>query len=416
MSNIIANLKLADQGFRSLAWAEKEMPVVKLIEKEFTQTKPFLGKTIGLCLHITKETGVLLRLLKNAGASVYACGSNPLSTQDDIAAALAKDGIHIFAKRGVSNKEYYALAERVINSKPDLLVDDGADLIGLIHSRFPVIAQKLIGALEETTTGVVRIKAMEKHGALKFPVIAVNESQTKHLFDNHFGTGQSTVDGILRATNIMLAGKIVVIAGFGQCGSGLAKVLTGEGAKVIVTEINPIKALRAAMAGYWVMTMDQAARLGDVFVTVTGNKSVITLKHMKTMKDGAILCNAGHFNIEIEVKELTAAAKTKPVRENLTQHVFPQGKSVFLIAEGRLVNLAAAEGHPSAVMDMSFSNQALGLKYLLEHRSLLENQVYVLPETIDIKIAGLKLKAMGVKIDKLTQNQQNYLTSWQSGT
>ncbi len=412
----IKDIKLSAQGYKNLTWAEREMPVLAALEKAFTKSQPLKGIRIAACLHITKETGVLLRLLKSAGAVVAACGSNPLSTQDDIAASLAKDGISIFASKGMTDKEYYENLLSTLAIKPNVLIDDGADLIHTVHTKKQDLLKSIIGAMEETTTGVIRLKAMAREGRLQFPVIAVNDSQTKHLFDNHYGTAQSTIDGILRATNIMLAGKTVVVAGFGNCGSGLAHALAGLGSQVIVTEVDAVKALRATMDGFRVLPMSLAAKVGDIFITVTGNKDVITWEHMQSMKDGAIVCNSGHFNVEIAVGALEKHSKKITIRNNLAEHTFPNGKSIFLLAEGRLVNLASAEGHPSAVMDMSFANQALGVLYLLENQKKLSKTVHVLPKEVDEKIARIKLKSMNIAFDTLTPEQQKYLSSWNEGT
>ena len=415
MKHAIKDIKLAVQGEKNLLWAAKEMPVLKEIEKDFLSKKPFKGINIAACLHITKETGVLLMLLRDGGANVSACGSNPLSTQDDIAAILAKKGINIFAWRGTNNKEYYNNLNSALDIKPDIVIDDGADLINTVHTTRKELLKKIIGGMEETTTGVIRLKAMHKDGALRFPVIAVNDSRTKHLFDNYYGTGQSTIDGVLRATNIMLAGKQVVVAGYGDCGRGVAKVLRGLGSHVVVTEIDPVRALQAVMDGFRVQTMNQALPTTDIVITVTGNCDVITYDHVKLMKDNAIICNSGHFNVEIAINEISKHAKTKVIRDNMVEYNFGK-KSIYILGEGRLINLAAAEGHPSAVMDMSFANQALGAAYLLQNQQDMEPGVYTVPQELDDNIAALKLKSMNTMYDKLTKKQVHYLASWQEGT
>jgi len=412
----IKDIKLAAQGEKNLAWAAREMPVVASIRKDFEKTKPFKGTKIAACLHITKETGVLLLALKAGGAEVSGCGSNPLSTQDDVAAALAKNGIQIHAARGVNNKEYYQNVNSALDLEPDIVIDDGADLITMVHTRRTNLLAKIKGGMEETTTGVIRLKAMAAEQKLKFPVIAVNDSETKHLFDNYYGTGQSTIDGIVRATNVMLAGKTVTVAGYGDCGAGIAKVLRGLGSRVIVTEINPVRALKAVMDGFSVAPMTEAVKISDLFITVTGNINVITLKHVQAMKDGAIICNSGHFNVEIAVDEINKATKTTQIRDNMVEHKLKNGKSVFVLAEGRLVNLAAAEGHPSAVMDTSFANQALASQYILKNHTNLSPDVHILPTHLDQKIADIKLGAMNIKFDKLTKEQAHYLSSWSHGT
>jgi len=413
----VKNISLAKNGKLKLDWAEAHMPVLMLIRKEFVKKSPLNGLRVGACLHVTKETGVLVRTLKAAGAEVFLCASNPLSTQDDVAAALAKEGIHVFAWRGMKRKEYYWALKQVLNAKPNLLLDDGGDLISTLHSQKPELIRDVFGGQEETTTGVLRFRAMEREGALKIPIVAVNDTPTKRMFDNVYGTGQSTIDGILRSTNVMIAGKTFVVCGYGFCGRGIAWKARGMGANVIVTEVDPIKALQALMDGFRVMTMKEAAKIGDIFVTATGNISVIRREHMLLMKDGAILANSGHFNVEISMQDLKRISKNvRKIRDNVEEYTLKNGKRLYLLAEGRLVNLAAAEGHPSEVMDMSFSNQALIAEWLVKNHKKLEPRVYNVPEEIDRRIARLKLKSMGIKIDKLTQEQKNYLFSWREGT
>jgi len=413
----VRDLKLANQGIKKIEWAREHMPVLMEVRKRFAREKPLRGKRVAACLHVTKETAVLMETLREGGASVALCGSNPLSTQDDVAAALAREGISVFAWRGVSNKEYYWCLNQVLNTRPQLTLDDGADLITTIHSKRRELVENIIGAQEETTTGVIRLKAMARDGALKFPVIAVNNAKTKMMFDNRYGTGSSTIDGIMRATNILLAGKKFVVAGYGWCGRGLAMRARGMGAIVIVTEVDAVKALEARMDGFEVMPMVEAAKTGDVFVTATGDIDVITKKHFTLMKDGAILANTGHFDVEINVKQLNEiAVKKRVVKPDLEEFTLPNKRKIYLLAQGRLVNLACAEGHPSEVMMMSFGNQALVAEYFVKNAGLLKNEVYEVPEEIDYKIAELTLKAKGIKIDKLSKAQKEYLNSWQEGT
>lgn len=407
----IKDIGLADIGKSRVEWASREMPVLKLIREDFAKRKPFKGVKIGCCLHVTSETGNLVLTLKEGGAEVFLCASNPLSTQDDVAAFLVREGIDVYAIKGESNQKYYEHIQDVILKKPNITIDDGCDLTVEAHKRNILP----FGGSEETTTGVLRLRAMEKSGDLKFPVVAVNDAQTKHLFDNRYGTGQSTIDGILRATNILLAGKKFVVAGYGMCGKGVAARARGMGASVIVVEVDPIRALEAVMDGYDVMDMDSAAQIGDVFVTVTGNKSVITIDHIKRMKNGAILANSGHFDVEIEVAKMRKLFKSREVKPFVEEFDF-DGKKIYLLAQGRLVNLAAAEGHPSAVMDMSFANQALCAEYILNNHQKLQKKVYKVPDEIDRKVAELKLKSMGVKIQELTEEQKRYLSSWEEGT
>lgn len=417
MNYKIKNINLAKQGQQSLEWAAREMPVLKIIAEQFKKAQPFKGMRIAACLHITKETGNLLLALKAGGAKVSACASNPLSTQDDIAAALAKAGINIYAIYGQSNKDYYKNLELALEIKPHITIDDGADLISLIHSKHQSLIKNIYGGLEETTTGVIRLKAMAKDGALKYPVVAINDTPTKHMFDNVYGTGQSTMDGLIRATNVLIAGKTVVVAGYGYCGKGVGLRAKGLGAKVIVTEVDPLPALQAHMDGFSVMKMDSASTLGDIFITVTGDKDVLTKKHFAKMKDGAILANSGHFNVEINTKDLKQLSKaTKAIKKDVVEYTLKNGKRIYLLAEGRLVNLAAAEGHPSSVMDMSFANQALTSAWLAKNYKKLEAQVYDVPQEIDEKVSRLKLQSLCVTIDTLTLEQKKYLSSWQEGT
>ncbi|RLI14490.1 adenosylhomocysteinase [Candidatus Bathyarchaeota archaeon] len=412
----VKNPNLASKGHLQIEWASKHMPVLNQIKKRFTEEKPFEGLTIGACLHVTKETAVLIDTLLAGGAEVALSGSNPLSTQDDVAAALAEKGVHVFAWRGETTDEYYWCVERVIDHKPVITLDDGADLVSTIHDKRTEALPNIKGGTEETTTGVQRLRAMAATGALKYAMIAVNDTYTKYLFDNRYGTGQSTIDGILRATNILLAGKNFVVCGYGWCGRGLALRAKGMGANVIVTEVNPLRALEAAMNGYRVMPIAEAAEIGDIFVTTTGDINVIRKEHMQKMKDGAILANSGHFNVEISIKDLEALATAKrTIRSNLEEYTLTNGKRLYLLAEGRLVNLAAAEGHPSEVMDMSFSNQALCVEYIAKKEKM-PPKVYSVPREIDETVARLKLKAMGIEIDELTEEQKRYLSSWSMGT
>ncbi len=415
----VKDLNLADQGKRRIEWAEMDMPVLrKEIRERFLKEKPLKGIRIGACLHVTTETANLMRTLKEGGAEVYLCASNPLSTQDDVAAALVKYyDIPVFAIKGEDEETYYMHIEEVLKRKPNITMDDGADLISTLHKKHQELIKEVIGGTEETTTGVIRLRAMAKSGALSFPVIAVNEALTKHLFDNRYGTGQSTIDGILRATNRLLAGATFVVAGYGWCGKGVAMRAKGMGAEVIVTEVDPIKAIEARMDGFRVMPMAEAAKVGDFFCTVTGNIHVIREEHFKVMKDGAIVCNSGHFNVEIDIPALERlAVKKERIRPFVDQYTLEDGRRIYLLAEGRLVNLAAAEGHPASVMDMSFANQALSAEYLVKEGKKLKPQVYTVPEEIDRSVAKLKLKAMGIEIDQLTPEQVEYLNSWEMGT
>jgi adenosylhomocysteinase len=409
----IKDINLADKGELDISWASSRMPVLNLIKREFEETKPLKSLTIGACLHVTKETAVLALTLKAGGADVYLAGSNPLSTQDHVAAALVKKGINVFAWRKQTTEEYYWCIEQVIASNPVITLDDGADLTAEIHKK----RIKVKGGTEETTTGVIRLRALERSGELRYPIISVNDAYTKFLFDNRYGTGQSTIDGIMRATSTLIAGKKFVVCGYGWVGRGIALRAKGMGAEVIVTEVDPIKALEAAMDGYRVMSLKEASRIGDIFVTATGDINVIRREHFESMKDGAILANAGHFNVEISIKDLEELSVAKrEIRENVTEYTLKGGNRVYLLAEGRLVNLACAEGHPSEVMDLSFSLQALSVKYLAEHADKLEIKVHRVPYEIDRRVAELKLKSLGIEIDSLTKEQEEYLKSWTIGT
>ncbi len=415
----VKDLSLADKGKDRIEWAEMDMPVLrKEIRERFVKEQPLKGVKIAACLHVTTETANLMRTLKEGGAEVYLCASNPLSTQDDVAAALVKHyDIPVFAIKGEDEETYYKHIEAVLSVKPNITMDDGADLISTLHKKHQELIDNVIGGTEETTTGVIRLKAMAKDGALKYPVIAVNEALTKHLFDNRYGTGQSTIDGILRATNRLLSGSVFVVAGYGWCGRGVAMRARGMGAEVIVTEVDPIKAIEARMDGFRVMPMSEAAKLGDIFCTVTGNINVIREEHFKVMKDGAIVSNSGHFNVEIDIPALERmAVKKRKVRDFVDEYTLEDGRRIYLLAEGRLVNLSAAEGHPASVMDMSFANQALSAEYLVKEGKNLKPDVYVVPGNIDRKVAELKLKAMGIEIDQLTPEQVEYLNSWEMGT
>jgi len=415
----IANVSLAAEGSRRIQWADNDMPVLKRIRQRFTKERPLGKLRMSACLHVTAETANLMRTLKAGGADIVLCASNPLSTQDDVAAALVQEfGIPTYAIKGEDNKTYYKHIEAAIAHKPVITMDDGADLVSTIHSKFTELIPGVLGSMEETTTGLIRLRAMEKDGALKFPVIAVNDAATKHLFDNRYGTGQSTIDGIIRATDILIAGRVVVVAGYGWCGKGFAMRAKGMGANVIVTEVDPIRALEAAMDGFSVMPMAQAAKVGDIFCTVTGDVSVLRREHFKAMKDGAIVCNSGHFNVEINLEDLRKLATKvrKNVKAFVDQYVLPNGRSVYVLGEGRLVNLAAAHGHPPCVMDMSFATQALSSEYVVKNRGKLAAKVYDVPKETENWVARLKLETMGIGIDKLTPEQAKYLSSWQEGT
>lgn len=412
----VKDINLAEQGMLNIEIAERRMGALLEIRKRFQKEKPFQGLTIGLALHVTKETAVLVRTLRAGGAKVAITGCNPLSTQDDVAAALAKEGVAVYSYKGETTEDYYKFIEKVISYKPDITIDDGCDLISAIHQKHPELLPKLVGGCEETTTGIIRLEAMVKDNALKYPIIAVNDNYTKHLFDNYYGTGQSTLDGILRATNILFAGKSVVVCGYGDCGKGVALKAKGLGANIIVTEVEPLRALQAVMDGYLVMPLIQAAKIGDVFITVTGNKHIIGLEHIKEMKDNVVLANAGHFDNEIDVKSLNTKAKKRRVRPFLDEYEI-NGKRIYLCAEGRLVNLGAAEGHPSEVMSTSFCGQALACEYLVKNKGKLKREAVIrLPKEVDYEIAKLQLNAMGIKHDQLTDEQKKYLSSWEEGT
>jgi adenosylhomocysteinase len=410
---------LAEGGRYRIEWAAQEMPVLKQVRERFAKERPLEGLRMSACLHITAETANLAYTLQVGGADVVLTASNPLSTQDDVAASLVTHyEIPVYAIKGEDDATYYDHIKAAIAHHPQITMDDGADLVSTLHKEYTEQLDEVIGGTEETTTGVIRLRAMANDGALKFPVIAVNDSMTKHLFDNRYGTGQSTMDGIIRATNILIAGKKVVVAGYGWCSRGIAMRAKGHGANVIVTEVDPLKALEAVMDGFRVMPMAEAAPIGDIFVTSTGDINVIDMHHMEAMKDGAIVANSGHFNVEINLKELSKVATGEPerVRPFVDKYVLKSGKAIYVLGEGRLINLAAAEGHPASVMDMSFANQALASEFMRENSSTLENQVYVIPEELDMEIARLKLAAMGVKIDTLTPQQEKYLNQWQEGT
>ncbi|MFA5840609.1 MAG: adenosylhomocysteinase [Candidatus Margulisiibacteriota bacterium] len=415
----VKDKNLAAKGKKRIEWAERDMPVLAQVKEKFSKSQILKGKKMSACLHVTAETANLVRSLKAGGADIVLCASNPLSTQDDVAASLVEDyGISVYAIKGENNDTYFKHLIAAVEHSPVITMDDGCDLVSTISSKYPAIAKQIIGSMEETTTGVIRLKAMERDGVLKFPVVAVNDALTKNLFDNRYGTGQSTVDGIIRATDFLIAGKNVVTAGYGWCGKGFAMRCKGMGANVIVTEIDPIKALEAAMDGFRVMTMSEAAAIGDLFCTLTGDMHVLRPEHFEKMKDGAIVCNSGHFDIEIDIIGLRKIAKEehKNVRNFVDQFILPNGKSIYLLAEGRLVNLGAAEGHPASVMDMSFATQALATEYAIINAGKLLPKVYNVPKEIEDWVATAKLKSMGISIDTLTPAQAKYLTSWQEGT
>jgi len=412
----VKDKSLAGQGHLQIEWASRHMPVLNLIKSRFEKEKPLKGLTLGACLHVTKETAVLVQALIAGGAKIALCGSNPLSTQDDVAAALADMGLHVFAWRGQNTEEYYRCIDKVLDYKPSITLDDGADLVGTLHSKRQAQLKDVKGGTEETTTGVIRLRAMERDGSLKYPIVAVNDAYTKYLFDNRYGTGQSTMDGIFRATNTLIAGKNFVVCGYGWCSRGIAMRAQGLGANVIVTEVQPTRALEAVMNGLRVMPIAEAAAIGDIFVTATGDISVIRKEHMQKMKDGAIMANSGHFNVEVNIKDLESLSTAKrTMRPNLEEYTLKDGRKLYLLAEGRLVNLAAAEGHPSEVMDMSFANQALCSEYIAKTAKLTP-KVFIVPKEIDEKVAELKLKTMGVNIDELTAEQKKYLSTWEMGT
>jgi adenosylhomocysteinase len=414
----VRNLDLAEGGRRRIEWAEQEMPVLSEIRDRFTKERPLEGSKVSACLHVTTETASLMRTLQSGGADVVLCASNPLSTQDDVAASLVTHfEMPVYAIKGEDNDTYYQHIHAALDHQPTVTMDDGADLLSTLHKDRVELLDTVIGGTEETTTGVIRLRAMATDGALKYPVIAVNDAMTKHFFDNRYGTGQSTIDGIIRATNILLAGKTFVVAGYGWCGRGLAMRARGMGSNVIVTEVDPLSALEAVMDGFRVMPMIEAAALGDIFCTLTGDIHVIDQSHFEVMKDGAIVSNSGHFNVEVNIPALESLSEEKRrIREYVDEYRFADGRRINLLADGRLINLAAAEGHPASVMDMSFANQALSMEYLLTNAETLENKVYTIPKAIDVEIAKLKLESMGIAIDQLTNEQQKYLSSWEEGT
>ena len=416
MEHKIKDLTLADLGRKKIEWAGEHMPVLQKVRGEFERTKPLDGVKIGACLHVTSETANLMITLKLGGADVRLSASNPLSTKDDVAASLVRDfGIPVFAVHGEDRESYYENIRAVAEFRPHITLDDGGDLTSFIHKN--ELTEGVIGGTEETTTGVIRFRAMEKQGVLRYPIIAVNDADTKHLFDNRYGTGQSTIDGIIRATNRLLAGSLFVVAGYGWCGRGVAMRAKGMGAQVIITEVNPLKAIEATMDGFRVMPMSEAALIGDIFVTLTGDINVLRKEHFEKMKDGAIIANSGHFNVEIDINALEKLCKSKRrVRDMVEEYEFKDGKRIYLLGEGRLINLAAAEGHPPDVMDMSFANQALSVEYIFKHGKQLKRMVYPVPKDIDEEIARLKLKSMGIKIDSLTKEQKKYLSAWEMGT
>ncbi len=414
----VKDLALAPEGVARIEWADWQMPVLAAIRERFADEQPLAGYRISACLHVTSETANLMRALKAGGADIVLCASNPLSTQDDVAAALVDAyDIAVFAIKGEDNDTYYRHIEAAVDHKPQLTMDDGADVIGVLHSARREQLGDILGATEETTTGVIRLKALERDGALGFPVIAVNDANTKHLFDNRYGTGQSTIDGVIRATNVLLAGRKLVVAGYGMCGRGVAMRAKGMGAHVIVTEVDPLRALESVMDGFEVLPMERAAEIGDIFITATGDKGVIRREHMERMKDGAILANTGHFNVEIEIPALRQmATESRAARPFVEEFRLPNDRRLFLLADGRLINLAAAEGHPAQVMDMSFANQALSAEFVVQNAGTLDRKVYPVPVDIDKEIARLKLETMGVAIDHLTEEQAKYLESWDEGT
>jgi adenosylhomocysteinase len=414
----VKDIALAEKGKRKIEWANQHMPVLQLIRKQFIKEQPLKGIRMSACLHVTSETANLAITLRDGGADVVVCASNPLSTQDEVAACLVKDyNIPTFAIKGEDNATYYAHISAALDHAPQVTMDDGADLVTQLLTKRPDLLKNVIGGTEETTTGVIRLRAMAKDGTLKYPVIAVNDALTKHMFDNRYGTGQSSLDGIIRATNLLIAGLKVVVAGYGWCGKGVAMRAKGLGADVIVTEVSPTRALEAVMDGFRVMPMLEAAKIGDVFVTVTGNKSILAHEHFEKMRDGAVISNSGHFNVEIDITALEKLASgKKPVRPFVDEYAMKDGRKIYLLGEGRLINLAAAEGHPASVMDMSFANQALASEYLVKNATQLQKQVYSVPEHIDRHIAKLKLESMGIQVDKLTSDQEQYLSSWNEGT
>ena len=414
----VKNFELADLGKKRIEWANQSMKVLQIIRKEFIKNQPLKGTRISACLHVTAETANLMIALRDGGADVALCASNPLSTQDDVAASLVRDyNIPVFAIKGEDNDSYYSHIMAALDHKPQITMDDGADLVTVLHTKRQSDLSGVLGGTEETTTGIIRLRAMAKEGVLSYPIVAVNDADTKHLFDNRYGTGQSTIDGIIRATNFLLAGSKFVVAGYGWCGRGLASRARGAGAEVIITEVDPTKALEAVMDGFRVMSMEEAARIGDVFCTVTGNKSVLAKQHFELMKDGAIISNSGHFNVEIDIPTLEKMASSKRTTRNFVEeYSMKDGRRINLLGEGRLINLAAAEGHPASVMDMSFADQALSCEYMVKNHASLEKKVYRVPEELDKRVAKLKLESMGIKIDRLTPEQEEYLASWSEGT
>ena len=418
MNYEIKDIALAEQGKKNIEWAMKDMPVLNKIKERFKNEQPFKGLRLTACVHVTKETAALCIAMKEGGADAVLAASNPLSTQDDVAAALVKYwNIPVFAIAGEDKETYNRHVETVLNHKPHLIIDDGCDLVATVHSKRRDLLENIIGSTEETTTGIIRLEAMEKEGSLEFPALGVNNSLTKHLYDNRYGTGQSAMDGIIRATNILLAGKTAVICGYGWCGKGAAKRAQGLGANVIVTEVDPLKALEAVMDGYRVMPIKEASLIGDIFLTITGDKNVIDVEHLLSMKSGSFVANAGHFDVEVNVNGLRKhVVEYKNIRPSLDEWVLDNNKSIYVLCEGRLVNLVGAEGHPASVMDMSFANQALGIEFLVKNQGKLENKLYTLPHSVDVEIAKLKLDSMGIEIDTLTEEQKEYLNSWTSGT
>jgi adenosylhomocysteinase len=414
----VKDLSLADIGKRRIEWAFQSMPVLQTIRKQFIKTQPLKDIRVAACLHVTTETANLMIALRDGGANIVLCASNPLSTQDDVASSLVRDyNIPVYAIKGENNDVYYSHIMAALDHKPQITMDDGADLVTILHTKRQELLANVIGGTEETTTGVIRLQAMAKEKVLRYPIVAINDALTKHLFDNRYGTGQSTIDGIIRATNMLLAGMTLVVAGYGWCGRGVAMRARGLGANVIVTEIDPTKAIEAIMDGFRVMSMGEAAVIGDLFVTLTGNKSVVTRDHFEKMKNGAIVCNSGHFNVEIDLDVLASMASSRrPAREFVEEFAMRDGRKIYVLGEGRLINLAAAEGHPASVMDMSFANQALSAEYMVKNHASLENRVYAVPEDLDRQVARMKLEAMGVKIDRLTPEQEHYLASWSEGT
>ncbi len=414
----VKNFELADLGKKRIEWANQSMKVLQIIRKEFIKNQPLKGIRVSACLHVTAETANLMIALRDGGADVALCASNPLSTQDDVAASLVRDyNIPTFAIKGEDNDSYYSHIMAAVDHRPQITMDDGADLVGVLHTKRKTELAGVIGGTEETTTGVIRLRAMAKEGVLQYPIIAVNDADTKHLFDNRYGTGQSTIDGIIRATNFLLAGAKFVVAGYGWCGRGLASRARGAGAEVIVTEIDPTKALEAVMDGFRVMSMEEAAKIGDVFCTVTGNKNVLAKQHFEHMKDGAIISNSGHFNVEIDIPSLEKLSSSKrTTRTFVDEYTMKDGRRINLLGEGRLINLASAEGHPASVMDMSFADQALCCEYMVKNHATLEKRVYTVPVDLDKRVAKLKLESMGIKIDRLTPEQEEYLASWNEGT